>query len=414
MSILRFQPGDPRPGARRRNQVVDQLNRHTRPGASGEAEYGTAGITFHAGRETLLGLFELTGAMIYPDPGQSDPDEPTPYAEEAKAVWLNHVDNEYGGLDYSKETTLYHPAAFRNEGRVAIGHPPCASGQRCFAWYNRQSGRWEMLTPPLDVWRFELKDDVDPGQQATAYLLPWTGSDYQYQPDVEFEIYDTVGKFWGFGRAGSDPGTRGYAKYMPDSDRWEILQMPCGPRWFELTQNLFPGTSSVDAEDERGNAYTLYMKSQDPGAIARNLGIGRAGSGQYQVAGTQVWAVWNTRNSRWEITDGQFKLIAQGTTTGQIARGSSGTVSVYWLDYANQSSLTASGQSVTALNWQFPDIPGGAAVTIAYDRQEDAWMIISVDPSAGVQQQTVVTDVDFTEESFDSVQIELPWWSDIA
>jgi hypothetical protein len=120
-----------------------------------------------------------------------------------------------------------------------------------FCIWNRQSGRWEMLTPPLPLWRFELKEDLAPGQSAAAYLLPFLEG--QYQPDVyvEFTVYDALhGLLRGRGRGQAHRGTRGYARLMPDSRRWEILALERRAGWirFRLTEALGFQTGAAEAE----------------------------------------------------------------------------------------------------------------------------------------------------------------------
>jgi hypothetical protein len=198
-----------------------------------------------------VALFQLTSAMVYPDLDGAGADhftvEPTPYAT-AKQVWCHHFDPEdktpageplrsYGGAANSREETIYHPAVRRNAQGYAVGHPAFAEGDRVFCLWNRQSGRWEVLAPPLDVWRFELKTALAPGQHATAYLLPFDET-YAENVEIEFEVYDALlGTLRGRAKTESRPGAQGYARYMPDSGRWEIAAMQQPARWirFALT-----------------------------------------------------------------------------------------------------------------------------------------------------------------------------------
>jgi len=208
----------------------------------------------------LIGLYELTQALVYPD--GTEPDEPdVPYTQGAKQVWLSHGDDQYGGIAHSPQTTLYHPTAFRNAAGLPMGTPTFGAGMRCYAWYNRQSGRWEIIAPALCVVQIELSATLAPGDSSvTAYLL-------------------------------DDPA-------VPE--------------------------------------ITVYVNSAD------YLGFGRAGSEE------------------------------------AINTGSTGTVSLWWTDYAT-GNLADSGQDVTALNWLWPNIAPGDKVIVSYDRQENRWSVIGTE-----------------------------------
>ncbi len=245
-----------------------------------------------AAEETLIGLFELTQAMVYPDGDPGDPD--VPYTDEARLVWLNHADNEYGGTTHSPDITLYHPTAFRDGSELPLGTPTFCASMRCYAWYNHQSGRWEILAPPLSVVRIELTATLMPGDSSVAVVL-------------------------------------------------------------------------VDSVDEP--ALTVYINSAD------SPGVGRGGSGPYSHAGTLGYAIWSPVRSRWELLCLHAKLIAEGKTDGAINTGASGTVSLWWKDYAT-GNLADSGENITALNWLGPNLGAAATVIVSYDRQENRWTII--------------------------------------
>jgi hypothetical protein len=228
--------------------LMGQLRRGARPGATGEAQYGAAGVSFFAPPEARIALVQLTSAMTYPDlAGAGSPHftvEPTPYAT-ARQVWCHQFDPDdrspggaplrsYDGTQHSKDETVWHPAAFRNADGYAIGHPSFRPGDRVFCLWNRQSGRWEILAPPLDVWRFELKTALEPGSWATACLLACP-SGYDADVHAEFDVFDALdGMLRGRAKTQDRPGTRGYAKFMPDSDRWEILALEHQARWIRF------------------------------------------------------------------------------------------------------------------------------------------------------------------------------------
>ncbi len=249
-----------------------------------------------APRGAPIGLYELTRAMVYPD--GTEQDEPdVPYTEGAKQVWLSHADDQYGGIAHSPQTTLYHPTVLRNAAGLPMGTPTFSAGMRCYAWYNRQSGRWEILAPPLNLARIELAATLVPGDASIAASLV----DDPAEPEI-----------------------------------------------------------------------TVYLCSAD------YYGVGRAGNQTYGHAGTLGLAVWSPVRSRWEIVALQAKLISEGKTDEAINTGSTGTVSLWWKDYAT-GSLVDSGQNVTALNWLWPNIAQGDKVIVAYDRQENRWTVIGAE-----------------------------------
>lgn len=94
----------------------------------------------------------------------------------------------------------------------------------------------EIVSPPLDVWRFELKTALDPNvRSATAYLLEWTGAGYEINEDVEFTVYDGHICARGWAHTTELQGTVGYVKYFPDSNHWEIISIEHLPEWIEVT-----------------------------------------------------------------------------------------------------------------------------------------------------------------------------------
>ncbi len=271
MSIQRLRRGPAAAGRVRRptaagfSKGTTRLRRRGHPGAAGEAHYGAAGVSFIAPVETRVGLFELLSTLAYPDlsqpPGEHLSQEPTPWAL-ARPLWCHHFHQQdrtpsgepiksYGGGTLGRQQVIYHPAALRAEHGYAVGHPGAAAGDRVFCVWNRQSGRWEMLTPPLRLWRFELKEDLAPGQSAAAYLLPFVAGQYQPEVHVQFTVHDALhGLLRGRGRNGEHRGTRGYARLMPDSGRWEILALEQRARWvrFALSEALTFQASTAQAE----------------------------------------------------------------------------------------------------------------------------------------------------------------------
>jgi len=292
-----------RPTAAAAHSGAKGLRRSGRAGAVGEAHYGAAGVSFLAPAETRLALFELVTGLVYPDlsqpGGEHITQEPTPWAS-ARQLWCHHFHPQdqtpsgepiksYGGSGLGRQQVIYHPGALHGQHGYAVGHPAVGAGQRVFCLWNRQSGRWEMLTPPLRLWRFELKEDLAPGQSAAAYLLPLV--DGQYQPDVhvEFTVHDALsGMLRGRGPSQWRRGTRGYARLMPDSGRWEILALEHLARWvrFALTEVLSFQSSSAAAE------VLSYWDGYDPDPQQQGIVVlNCATSGQQYLFAGQIGAV---------------------------------------------------------------------------------------------------------------------------
>jgi hypothetical protein len=199
--------------------------------------------------KTRILLMQLTSAMSYPDLATAGAShytvEPTPCAT-ARQVWCHQFDPDdktpsgeplrsYGGTGNSKDEIIYHPASHRDSNGYAIGHPAFRCGDRVFCFWNRQSGRWEIISPPQDIWRFELKTALTPCSHATAYLLEDHSGCLEENIHVEFDVYDAFdGTLRGQAKTETAPGTQGYAKFMPDSGRWEIIYLQHQARWIRF------------------------------------------------------------------------------------------------------------------------------------------------------------------------------------
>ena len=163
----------------------------------------------------------------------------------AVAVWFfatdgSSPDSAYRDAAASRSSRVYHVGAFPGDRRSGIeavaagqagetGIPKHGVGDRVLARFNNQSGRWEIIGPAEDLWRFELKTTLIPGADrnvpstATAYLVVYDSAQGRYvRTDVEFQVADFLG-VWD-----ADPGCRGYAKRMADSYSsvgWEVVVM---------------------------------------------------------------------------------------------------------------------------------------------------------------------------------------------
>jgi hypothetical protein len=298
--------------------IGERLHRISQPGTVGEAQFGAAGLTFNAPPGTRVALFQLSGELCYPDLAGAGISqytvEPTPYAA-ATMIWccqFSPLDQDgsgnpicsYGGTSLAATETIYHPGAFRNSNGYAMGLPSFGPGDRVWAVFNRQSGRWEILAPALGIWRFELAGYLMPGGSATAYLLPYGNGVYAANTQVELTVYDAIfGTLRGQAAVGSTPGTRGYAQYFPDSGRWEILTLEQKARWirFSLAQDMGYQGSAAQA------TVLGYWDGENPApqqgqqVTVRNIAVtgqylfsgltGNVGIASYDVGIDQYWIV---------------------------------------------------------------------------------------------------------------------------
>ena len=267
------------------------------------------GVTFHAPAETLIGLFELTGEMVYPTaedeswpPGLAGPPD-VPYTEDAKQVWVNHGENEYGRTSASPDTTLYHPACFRDDDGAPVGVPTFCAGQRCYAWYNPQSGRWEIMAPALDVIRFELGDDLTAisGGSSDSIVLRKIGGGLDGDDDMPITVCDVFGRFYARGGSGSTMGCMGYALWLPDMERWEIIAMERNVWVGKLEGTLSPeGSATVSLwwpNDETG---TMEDSGKDITAWDWLLA-----SGTTLATGSKVIVRLDPQYGKWWIINGE-------------------------------------------------------------------------------------------------------------
>lgn len=288
--------------------LYSQVQRLARPGAVGEAQFGSGGLTFPAAAETLLGLFALTEPMVFPDP--NDPQSPdVPYSPHAQALWFNAGANVYGGADYSRDETLYHPTALRQDG-AAVGQPPLAVGQRCYAWFNRQSGRWEVLCAPPTWCRFEMTEGLTCGLSATAraYTFDAAGTQVDDQPPAQsIVVYDGQSQFSKMPTVSGDAGALGIAQFMPDRNRWEIVAMQTpGDFWGTLEDTLRRGDAARLVRALEGGVlggYSVFGSNHGPTLNAYNPSCRSTGPDYWFSgrAGDRVFCRWDIRQAQYWI-----------------------------------------------------------------------------------------------------------------
>lgn len=180
-----------------------------------EATHHAAGQHVSLGSQPEIRLFELTADLAVAETGGADDDVPS---ASARYVLYRRASNDYTVDVTGGETTLYDVLVRRDVSSEPVGIAPLKSGQRTWAIFNEQSGRWELFHEPTEVYRFQLTESLSPGGSAAALLVGWDAGAGQYAlSTVALVVHDVLATTSG------EAGTRGYARYFADSDRWEIL-----------------------------------------------------------------------------------------------------------------------------------------------------------------------------------------------
>ncbi len=211
------------------NARIARINALGRITAAGPLAVGTgsAATALALPAPARLGLWELTEPMHIDEPSGVP-------AAAARAVWLRRGGTPGSGPTYAasdaRRARLFHPTGL--PGTWGGPSPPTAIprftlGDWVYAWWNPQSGRWEILAPAEDLWRFELKTPLVPHAlpevpaTAEAYLVVFDASLGGYvRTPAEFVVADFL-NVWT-----AAPGCRGYARRMADSHPsvgWEVL-----------------------------------------------------------------------------------------------------------------------------------------------------------------------------------------------
>jgi len=202
------------------------------------AAHGSSGLRLSAHDATRIAVWQLSGPLRRHVTDSIRDDVPS---AEAVPIWhFDPADNAYGDAGAaSRSARVYHVTAIPGDRRsqlVAldglepgdVGVPRYGVGDRVYAQFNRQSGRWEILGPAEDLWRFELKTALVPNgnpavpSTAQAYLVVYDPAQGYVTTGVEFTVADFL-DVWDAG-----VGSRGYAKRMADSHLdagWEVLLM---------------------------------------------------------------------------------------------------------------------------------------------------------------------------------------------
>lgn len=207
------------------------------------SSHGSAGSTSSLRDLRRLSIWQLSGPLERRVVDGIRDDVPS-----APATPIRHFTNDgqsalssYGDASgATRSMRVFHVTAFPGDhrsqvvattqgqpGEVAI--PKYTTGDRVNAVWNQQSGRWEIIGPAEDLWRFELKtalvpnSDRDVPSTADAWLVVYDAALGRYvTTGIEFEVADFL-DVWD-----ADAGCRGYARRLADSCAdvgWEVMIM---------------------------------------------------------------------------------------------------------------------------------------------------------------------------------------------
>lgn len=169
-----------------------------------------------------------------------------------------------------------------------------------------KSGHWLVTSGSPSIRRFELKDALTPGGNATAYACDDAWAE---DTSVEFEVYDSLGTRRGRAKdalsSPNDKGSQGYARFMPDSGHWEIVDMQ--PHALHITA-LVNEASGVATTDSTFAIDNIAIKSPTGALFMEDL---TSGDKAYNVFGWKldnngrVDLDWNEATDHWETIQGK-------------------------------------------------------------------------------------------------------------
>ncbi len=162
---------------------------------------------------------------------------------------------------------------------------------------------WMLFDTGPAVRHFELKEALDPGDNATAYGRKYVDGSWTTSTDAddEFQVYDIQGEFRGRKKdkyAGDHTqGSRGRAVWTPDRGVFEITHLT--PHAL-LIQGALTDAATADANFSIENVIVLnpvgaIITDSDPaGSINVTNVFGHWGSDENLVV-----AAWDEKNTRW-------------------------------------------------------------------------------------------------------------------
>jgi len=145
-------------------------------GASIDVVETAGGTALRLSEKPRFAIFELTAAVQMPVKTRttgSDTEADVPWTEGAKAVWLDDGTYDMGTYDAFAEwtETIYFPCVELSANDIGIGSPNVGSGDRIFAFFNAQSGRWESDVRGEELIPATLTGNLNSGSSAAATLL---------------------------------------------------------------------------------------------------------------------------------------------------------------------------------------------------------------------------------------------------
>ncbi|MFZ5828746.1 MAG: hypothetical protein ACOY3P_01595 [Planctomycetota bacterium] len=279
-----------------------------------QSHAGAAGLGFVPPAGTHLGLFELVEEMAFPEQNPASGAD-VPLSLRARLVWLLG-DKTYGGTAHSPDVMLYHPTVLRAADGSAVGMPPLAAGQRCYGWYNRQSGRWEAILPPQFFCRFEMTAalSMGGGAEALAFTFDADGQRIEAGPPAQtIVVYDVMQRHSKMATSEGDEGAIGIARFMPDRARWEIVSMQTpGDFWGELRQPLSTSAPSVSVRVLTEGGYPWVLGGYNPFGPNHGEEI-TAFNPLSDTSGTKRWhagRVGDVCYCRWDMRRSFYWIVA--------------------------------------------------------------------------------------------------------
>ena len=139
--------------------MIDQVNAIACPGAAGQAQYGTAGITFHGPPQTHLAIFELLSSPSFPDLEGAPTDISTvsrPRLRRPGWFGVTSTGRTTSPRTARPSAATAAPAARKRPFGIGARHtsdtnlayptPAFQGGDQVYCHWNRQSGRWEIVS----------------------------------------------------------------------------------------------------------------------------------------------------------------------------------------------------------------------------------------------------------------------------
>ncbi len=152
---------------------------------------------------------------------------------EAYPLYYNTSSEEWQRID---ENRYYETVANPFDENLTL-----ENGEYCVALWLSQAKAFVPIATPINIRRFELRDALTCGGSATAKWLYWDEDDSDYDTEttdyeeVTFTVWDAARRHEQYAVPTDVVGAYGYAKWMPDSSRWEIIEKQACARSCEAT-----------------------------------------------------------------------------------------------------------------------------------------------------------------------------------